>query len=55
MSRPGLMQCLFRGLRAAGKETAVMARLSKYTPELRRRAVEEVLDRGREVVFDHHA
>jgi transposase-like protein len=43
------MQCSFRGLRAAGKETAVMARPSKYTPELRRRAVEEVLDRGRKV------
>ena len=26
-----------------------MARPSKYTPELRRRAVEEVLDRGRKV------
>ena len=53
------MQCSFRGLRAAGKETAVMARPSKYTPEFRRRAVEEVLDRepdgdrGRELVVDH--
>ncbi len=32
-----------------GKETAVMGRPSKYPPELRRRAIEEVIDRGRKI------
>jgi len=35
------------GWRAAGRETAAMTRPSKYTSELRRRAVEEELDRDR--------
>jgi transposase len=44
------MQCSFRGRKVAAKETVVMARPSKYTPEFRRRAVEEVLDRERTVI-----
>ena len=43
------MQCSFRGRQVAGKETVVMARPSKYAPEFRRRAIEEVLDRERTV------
>ena len=34
---------------AAEKETVVMARPRKYSEDLRRRAVEEVLDRGRRI------
>jgi transposase len=44
------MQSLFRGFRAVGKEIAVMARPSKYSPELRRRAIAEVIERNRPIV-----
>ena len=44
------MQSLFCGFWAAGKETAVMARPLKYSPELRRRAVIEVIERNRSIV-----
>jgi transposase-like protein len=44
------MQSLFRGFWAAGKGTAVVARPSKYSPELRRRAVIEVIERNRLIV-----
>lgn len=37
---------LFRRFRAVGKEIAVTARPSKYSPELGRRAVIEVTERG---------
>ena len=44
------MQSRFRGFRVAGKETAVMARPSKYSQELRRRAIGEVIERDRPIV-----
>jgi transposase len=43
------MQCLFGGLRASEKETVFMGRRRKYSEELRRRAIDEVLVRGRKV------
>src|SRR5260370_8759535 len=43
------MQRRFLGLRAWGEETAAMGRPRKYSEELRRRAVDEVLDRGRRI------
>jgi transposase len=43
------MQCSFRGLRAVEKETVVMGRPRKYSDELRRRAIDEVLERDRKV------
>jgi len=43
------MQCRFLGLRVRREETAAMGRPRKYSEELRRRAVEEVLERGRRI------
>src|SRR5205085_7994036 len=43
------MQCLSRGLRVWERRLLVMTRPTKYSKELRRRAVEEVLDRGRKI------
>lgn len=41
------MHSRFRGCRAAGKDIVVMARPSKHSPELRRRSVIEVIEKGR--------
>ena len=43
------MQCRFCGRRAAGEETVIMGRPKTYSDELRRRAVDEVLERDRKV------
>jgi transposase len=43
------MQCVFLGLMVGEKETAVMARPRKYSDELRRRAIDEVLERDRKI------
>jgi len=43
------MQCRFLGNRAQGEDTVGMGRPRKYSEELRRRAVAEVLERGRPI------
>ena len=43
------MQSCFLGLRAVEKETAAVGRPRKYSDELRRRAIDEVLDRDRKI------
>lgn len=40
------MQLLFRGFWVTGKETAIIARPSKYTSELRRWVIQARIDRG---------